>query len=113
MSSGRFIGTAFFGLMTLAALTTVIAVLENLIAYYIDEKKYNRIKASLLVGVSLFFLSLPCALGFNLLSNIKPFGEGSNILDLEDFILSNNLLPLGGVMIIIFCIIKSCTNTES
>lgn len=106
MSSGRFIGTAFFGLMALAALTTVIAVLENLIAYYIDEKKYNRIKASLLVGVSLFFLSLPCALGFNLLSNIKPFGEGSNILDLEDFILSNNLLPLGGVMIIIFCIIK-------
>ncbi len=106
MTSGRLVGTAFFGLMSLAALTTVIAVMENLIAYYIDEKRYSRIKASILVGSLLSILSLPCALGFNLWKNIQPFGKGSTILDLEDFILSNNLLPLGGVVIIIFCIIK-------
>ncbi|MBQ9788379.1 MAG: sodium-dependent transporter [Lentisphaeria bacterium] len=106
MTSGRLVGTAFFGLMSLAALTTVIAVMENLIAYYIDEKRYSRIKASIFVGSLLAVLSLPCALGFNLWKNFQPFGKGSTILDLEDFILSNNLLPLGGVVIIIFCIIK-------
>jgi NSS family neurotransmitter:Na+ symporter len=87
-------------------LTTVIAVLENIIAYYIDEKGFSRKKASILTGSLLMVLSLPCALGFNILSWIKPFGEGTNILDLEDFILSNNLLPLGGVAIILFCILK-------
>ena len=106
MQSSRLVGTAFFGLMSLAALTTVIAVLENIIAYYIDEKDFSRKKASMFTGVLLVILSLPCALGFNVLSWIKPFGNGTNILDLEDFILSNNLLPLGGVAIILFCILK-------
>ncbi len=104
--SCRWIGTAFFGLMSLAALTTVIAVMENLIAYYIDEKNFSRQKASIMVTLLLLVLSLPCALGFNVWSGFKPFGEKSNILDLEDFILSNNLLPLGGVAIILFCILK-------
>lgn len=107
MGYGRIIGIAFFGFMSLAALTTVIAVMENLIAYLMDEKHMLRRQASLLVGVGLFILSLPCALGFNLLKMVKPFGANSTILDLEDFIVSNNLLTVGAVLVVLFCMLKS------
>lgn len=54
----------------------------------------------------MFVLSLPCALGFNLLSGITPFGEGSTIMDLEDFLVSNIILPLGSLCYVIFCVTK-------
>ena len=83
-----------------------IAVLENIVAYGIDVLKWTRKKAVTVNFVLVFLLSLPCALGFNVLSGIQPFGPGSMILDLEDFIVSNNLLPLGSMVFLFFCCYK-------
>ncbi len=96
-------GGMFFIFMSVAALTTVIAVFENLIAFMIDELKFARRTAALLNGVVIALISLPCALGYNLLKHIEPLGKGSTILDLEDYIISDNLLPLGAVFFIILC----------
>lgn len=106
MPGGTLWGALFFVFMSFAALTTVVAVLENLVAHSIDMIGMTRQKASLLNGLLLAVLSLPCALGFNVLSDIQPFGAGSGILDLEDFIVSNNLLPLGAMVFLFFC----CSN---
>ena len=65
-----------------------------------------RTRSTVLNGVCLWLLSLPCALGFNVLSSFTPFGKGSSVLDLEDFIISNNLLPLGALMITLFCTLR-------
>ena len=99
-------GTLFFIFMSFAALSTVFAVFENIIACTTDLFNISRKKACLVNGILMFILSLPCALGFNLLSFIKPLGEGTNIMDLEDFIVSNLLLPLGSVVFIIFAVYK-------
>ena len=103
MAGGRILGVLFFFFMTLAAMTTLIAVFEAMIAYLIDELKMTRSKASVIITAAVAILSLPCILGFNIWKKFQPLGEGSNILDLEDFIISMNLLPLGSLMIIIFC----------
>ena len=103
---GRIWGSLFFIFMTFAAFSTVIAVFENIIACVRDLTDWSRKKACLVCGVAMFALSLPCALGFNVLSSIKPFGAGTNIMDLEDFIVSNLLLPLGSVVFILFCVNK-------
>ena len=103
MEGGRWWGAAFFLFMSVAALTTVVAVFENIIALLIDEFGMVRCKAALLTGSVVALASIPCALGFNLWGAFQPMGEGSNVLDLEDFILSDNLLPLGGVLLIGFC----------
>ena len=71
-----------------------------------DKLGWSRIKSTLINLVAMVALSLPCALGFNLLSGIQPMGEGSGILDLEDFIVSNNLLPLGALIFLLFCVSK-------
>ena len=76
---------------------------ENINACAADLFGWNKRKCCLVNGVLLFVLSLPCALGTNLLAAIKPFGDGTNIMDLEDFIVSNVLLPLGSLVIVIFC----------
>ena len=102
MPGGQLWGMLFFIFMSFAALTTVIAVLENIVAYGIDVLKWTRKKAVTVNFVLVFLLSLPCALGFNVLSGIQPFGPGSMILDLEDFIVSNNLLPLGSMVFLFF-----------
>ena len=103
MAGGRFLGGLFFVFLSLAALTTVIAVFENLIAFLIDEAKLSRKVAALIVGVTVGVASLPCVFGFNLWKNFHPLGDGTAILDLEDFVVSQNLLPLGSLLIVLFC----------
>ena len=103
MTGGRLWGALFFLFMSFASLSTVIAVLENIVSYSIDVWGMARRPATLLHGALLWLLSLPCALGFSVLAFAQPLGKGSSILDLEDFILSNNLLPLGGLVFILFC----------
>ena len=100
------IGAAFFLFLLLAALTTLIAVIENIAAFFIDEFKMSRKKAAWIAGALVAVLSLPCALGFGVLKNIQPLGKGSSILDFEDFIVSQNLLPLGAFFVWFFCMSK-------
>ncbi len=106
MPLGRLWGSLFFVFMTFAALSTVIAVFENIIACVMDLTNWGRKKTSLIVGVGIFILSIPCVLGFNVLLGFVPFAEGSSILDLEDFIVSNLLLPIGSLILVLFCVIS-------
>ncbi len=106
LPGGAVWGSLFFIFLSFAALSTVLAVFENIIACTIDMLNCSRKKACLINGVLLFVLSLPCVLGFNVLSGIAPFGGSSTIMDLEDFILSNLLLPIGSLCFIIFCVSK-------
>ncbi len=103
MPGGRLWGSLFFLFMCFAAISTVIAVFENIISFGTDLTKASRKKVVALNLVAIILLSLPCVLGFNLLSGIQPLGEGSSILDFEDFIVSNNILPLGSVVYVLFC----------
>lgn len=103
LSGGRIWGSLFFVFMSFAALSTVLAVFENLVSCTVDLSGWSRRKASLVNGVLLFVLSIPCVLGFNVWKGFMPMGEGSNIMDLEDFIVSNLMLPLGALVFVIFC----------
>ena len=103
---GRFWGSLFFIFMSFAALTTVIGVFENIISCCCDLFKVSRKKASLINGVLMFLLSLPCVLGHNIWSAFKPLGEGSSIMDLEDFVVSNLLLPVGSLLFVLFCVTR-------
>lgn len=103
MAGGMFFGALFFLFMSFAALSTVIAVFENMISFFIDLFGWSRRKSILVNLVLILVLSLPCVLGFNLWSGFAPLGEGSTIQDLEDFIVSNNLLPLGSIGYLLFC----------
>ncbi len=102
MPYGRIWGSLFFVFMTFAAFTTVIAVFENIISCTMDIFGISRRKASIINGILIFCLSVPCVLGFNLWSGFKPFGEGTNIMDLEDFLVSNLILPIGAICYILF-----------
>ena len=102
MAGGRVWGSLFFAFMAFAALTTIIAVFENIVAFAMDFG-WSRKKAVAVNAVAVILLSLPCALGFNLLSGFQPFGAGSTVQDLEDFIVSNTLLPLGSLLYLLFC----------
>lgn len=106
MAGGRLWGTLFFLFMTFAALSTVIAVFENIISFTMDLSGCSRGKAVLINLFGVLLLSMPCVLGYNVWSFITPLGEGSTILDLEDFIVSNNLLPLGSLVYLLFCTAK-------
>lgn len=106
MSGGRIWGTLFFLFMMFASFSTVIAVFENIIACAMDGFKWSRKKATWLNCLLILVLSVPCALGFNVLSSFQPLGEGSTVLDLEDFIVSNLLLPIGCLIIVMFCVTK-------
>jgi len=99
-------GSLFFVFMSFAALSTVLAVFEEITACTQDLFGWGRKKSCIVNGILLFVLSLPCSLGFNLLSFIQPLGEGTSIMDLEDFIVSNLILPLGSLVIILFCVLK-------
>ena len=103
MIGGYFWGIIFFVFMACAALTTVIAVIESIISYSVDSWGWSRKKSINMNCIYLFFLMLPCILGFNVWSDIQPLGAGTNILDLEDFIVSNNVLPLGALVVLLFC----------
>ena len=103
MPGGRLWGSLFFVFMSFAALSTVIAVFENIISFAIDLWGWSRKKAILVNLAVILVLSMPCVLGFNVLSSIQPLGAGTTIQDLEDFIISNNLLPIGSVLYLLFC----------
>ena len=104
MAFGQVWGTLFFVFMFFAAISTVIAVFENIISFATDLTGCSRKKAVLCNMAVIIVLSLPCVLGFNLWSGFQPLGAGSNVLDLEDFIVSNNLLPLGSLVYLLFCV---------
>lgn len=106
MAGGRLWGSLFFLFMSFAAISTVIAVFENIIAFAIDLTGCSRKKAVICNIIAIILLSMPCVLGFNVLSGFAPFGDGSSIMDLEDFIVSNNLLPLGSLVYLLFCTSK-------
>ena len=103
---GQLWGSLFFVFMSFAAFSTVFAVFENIIACTMDMFNISRKKACVINCLLMLVLCLPCVFGFNLLSGITPFGAGSNIMDLEDFIVSNILLPLGSLTFVIFCTIR-------
>ncbi|MCQ4935431.1 MULTISPECIES: sodium-dependent transporter [Anaerotignum] len=106
MPGGRLWGSLFFLFMCFAALSTVIAVFQNIISFGTDLTKASRKKVVTINLLAIILLSMPCVLGFNILSGIQPLGEGSSILDFEDFIVSNNILPLGSVVYVLFCSLK-------
>ncbi len=107
MPLGNLTAILFFVFLAFASLTTVVAVFENIVAFAMDALHWSRRKSVLINILLLSVASLPCALGFNLLSGFAPLGEGSVILDLLDFIVSNNLLPLGALAYLIFCTSKA------
>ena len=105
MPLGRLWGSLFFLFMTFASFTTVIAVFENLLANCIDNFGWTRKKAALVNCVFILIASLPCVLGYNLWSGFHPF-LGKDVLDSEDFIVSNLLLPIGSLVYLLFCVTK-------
>ena len=94
----------FFVFMSFAAFSTVLAVFENIISCSMDMWGFSRKQACLINLILVALLSLPCVLGFNLWSGFMPFGEGSNVLDLEDFLVSNLILPIGSFVYLMFCV---------
>lgn len=107
MTGGRLWGTLFFIFLSFAALSTVIAIFENLIGFAMDLWGWSRKKAVVFNLILIPILSLPCVFGFNIWSGVQPLGAGSTIMDLEDFIISNNLLPLGSCLYLLF-ITRKC-----
>ncbi|MEG0754810.1 MAG: sodium-dependent transporter [Oscillospiraceae bacterium] len=106
MPGGRLWGALFFVFMSFAALSTVIAVFQNIISFPMDKWGWSHKKSVLVNLVIILIVSMPCLLGFNVLSGFQPMGAGTNVLDLEDFILSDNLLPLGSLVYLLFCVSK-------
>lgn len=106
MAGGQFWGSLFFLFMFFAAMSTVIAVCENILACVSELTGWSRIKSCIICGIAVLVLSVPCALGFNLWSGFVPFASGSSVLDLEDFIVSNCMLPLGALCYVLFCVSK-------
>lgn len=106
MSGGRWWGTLFFLFMFFAAMSTILAVFENILACMREITGWGRKKASIICGVMVLVLSIPCALGFNLWAGFVPFNTGSSFLDLEDFFVSYCALPLGSLCYVLFCTTK-------
>ncbi len=107
MPGGRVWGALFFCFLSFAALSTVVAVFENIIAFDMDLFSWSRRKSVVVSASLVIILSMPCVLGYNLWSSFEPLGSGSAVLDLEDFIVSNNLLPLGSLAFLLFCTKKN------
>ena len=103
MPMGELWGSLFFMFMCFAAMSTVFAVFECMLACSMDLFGWNRKKASIINCIAMLILVLPCILGFNVLDGFQPFGEGTNVLDLEDFIVSYLILPFGALLFTIFC----------
>lgn len=103
MDHGQLWGTLFFVFMNFAALSTIIAVFENIVAFSMDLFSWSRKKSVLLNILILILGSIPCAIGYSIFSGFQPFGEGSAILDLLDFLVSNVIMPLGSLVFIFFC----------
>ena len=106
MPGGRFWGALFFLFMTFAAFSTIIGVFENIIASCMDKWEISRKKSSLINGIIILIGSVPAVLGYNVWKNFQPRGAGSTILDLEDFLVSNLILPGGAIVFLLFCMTK-------
>ena len=106
MPLGQVWGALFFVFLSFAALSTIIAVFENIISFGMDKWGWSRRKAVLINTVAILVLSMPCVLGFNVWSSVQPLGAGTSIMDLEDFLISDNLLPLGSLVYLLFCVSK-------
>lgn len=104
MAGGRVWGTLFFVFMSFAALSTVIAVYENIVATSMELFKWERKKSLKINMVGIVLCSLPAVFGYNIWKSVAPLGQGSNIMDLEDFIVSYNILPLGALVFVMFCV---------
>ena len=103
IKGGQILGALFFLFMIFAAMSTVTAVFENIIAFGMDKWGWSRKKSCLITLLSLCVLVLPCIFGFSIWSGFEPLGANTNIMDLEDFIVSNNILPLGSLVYVLFC----------
>ncbi len=106
MKGGRIFGSFFFLFLFFAAISTIIAVFENIMSCFCEIFPMSRKKSALINCIIILLGSVPCALGYNVWSAFQPLGEGSSILDLEDFIVSNLLLPIGSLIYLIFCTSK-------
>ena len=104
MAGGRIWGTLFFLFMTFACFSTIIAVFENIISFCIDMFKISRKKSVVINAVIILIASLPCVFGFNIWSGFELFGQ--NVLCMEDFLVSNILLPVGSLIYLLFCVTK-------
>lgn len=105
MAGGRIWGSLFFLFMTFASFSTVIAVFENIMSFCMDTFGWSRKKASIINCIAVLIASMPCVLGYNVWSNLHLIG-GRDVLDSEDFIVSNLLLPLGSLVYLLFCVTK-------
>ena len=103
MPLGSLWGSLFFLFMTFAAMSTIFAVFQNIMSCVQEITGLSKIKTCIICGIGIFALSIPCVLGFNVLAGFKPLGEGTGVLDLEDYIVSNILLPLGSLVVVLFC----------
>lgn len=103
---GQLWGSLFFVFMSFAALSTIFAVFENVVSCCIDLFKWERKKSSLINGIFLAFACMPCVLGWNVWSGFQPLGEGTNVMVLEDFFVSNLALPIGSLVFVIFCVTR-------
>ena len=104
MAVGRIWCTLFFLFMTFACFSTIIAVFENIISFCIDMFKISRTKSVIINAVIILIASLPCVFGFNIWSGFELFGQ--NVLGMEDFLVSNILLPVGSLIYLLFCVTK-------
>ena len=104
MAGGRIWGTLFFIFMTFAAFSTILAVFENIISCGMDLFHWSRKQSCLANLFAITLLSLPCVFGYNLWSAFQPLGENSTVLDLEDFLVSNLILPIGSLCYLLFCV---------
>ena len=107
MPGGRFWGALFFLFLFFAALSTIVGVFENIVSFGMDLFGFSRRKSVGINIVIIIVFSIPCILGFNVLAGLQPLGSGSTIMDLEDFLVSNNILPLGSVIYLMFCTHKN------
>ena len=106
MAGGRWWGALFFLFMVFAAMSTIIAVFQNILACVQEMTGWGRVKTCVVCGVAVLVLSVPCALGYNLWAGFTPFTSSSAVLDLEDFLVSNCILPLGALCYVLFCVSK-------
>ncbi len=104
MPGGRIFGILFFLFMIFASFSTVIAVFENIMSFWIEKTDFTRKKIAVINILLVFLLSIPAALGFNLLKDVSLGNK--TIMDIEDFIISNNILPLGSMVYVLFCTVK-------
>lgn len=106
MAGGRIWGTLFFVFMTFAAFSTILAVFENIISCGMDLFHWSRKKSCIINLFLITVLSLPCVFGYNIWSAFHPMGKDTTILDLEDFLVSNVILPIGSLFYLLFCVTR-------